>query len=93
MDAITYNDTVEYYGANKTVRYGFVNKNLQISGDGAVTSNTDLSVTNSLVIDPDGTLNMNGNVLTVNGELLIADLLYRQILPVQCHSTAKVPEI
>ena len=69
-DAITYNDTVEYFGPNKTVRYGFVNKNLQISGDGAVTSNTDLLVTSSLVINPDGTLNMNGNVLTVNGAII-----------------------
>ncbi len=69
-DAITYNDTVKYFGTNKTVRYGFVNKNLKIDGDCAVTSNTDLSVTNSLVINPDGTLDMNNNVLTVNGALI-----------------------
>ena len=37
VDAITYNDTVKYFGTNKTVRYGFINKNLKISDDCAVT--------------------------------------------------------
>ncbi len=70
VDAVTYNDTVKYFGTNKTVRYGFVNKNLKIDGDGAVMAGSNISVTNSLVINTSGTLNMDGYVLNVNGLLI-----------------------
>lgn len=69
-NAIIYNDTIKYFGTDQNVRYGFVNKNLVIESQSSVTALTNIHVTNSLVIQPAASLNMNNYILTVDGTLL-----------------------
>ena len=70
VDAVTDNDTVKYFGTNKTVRYGFVNKNLKIDDNTSVTAGANIPVNNSLVISSGATLDMAGYVLTADSVII-----------------------
>jgi hypothetical protein len=81
VDAETYNDTIRYFLTDKTVRYGFVNKNVKIDENVSASATTDLTITNSLIISPNASLDMNGYVLSV-GTTLINNGNYKSTNPI-----------